>query len=75
MKGRIYKIIDITNCNVYYGSTTQEINKRIAGHKKDYKRYLVGKHEFVTSYVIIKNNDFNFDLVEENEFETKRDLQ
>tara|TARA_R110002153_G_C13129987_1_gene479811 strand:+ start:176 stop:760 length:585 start_codon:yes stop_codon:yes gene_type:complete len=74
MKGHIYKLIDNTNGNVYYGSTTQEINKRENNHKSSYKRYLDGKYNYITSFGIIKNNDYKFELIEENEFETKYDL-
>ena len=74
MKGRIYRILDNTNGNVYYGSTTQEINKRLIHHKTNYIRYLDGKYGYTTSFGIIKNNDYNFELVEEKYLETKRDL-
>ena len=75
MKGRIYRIIDNTNGNVYYGSTIKEINKREIRHKAGYKLYLHGKlTKYTTSFCIIKNKDYKIELVEENEFETKRDL-
>ena len=71
MKCRIYKLIDNTNGNVYYGSTIQQLNKREINHKADYKRYLDEKHTYITSFEIIKNNDYKIELVEEIEFETK----
>ena len=74
MKGRIYKLFDNTNGNVYYGSSIQEINKRISSHKADYKRYLEGLSYYTTSFGIIKNNDYKYELVEENNFDTKYDL-
>jgi hypothetical protein len=74
MKGRIYKLTDNTNGNVYYGSTIQEINSRISRHKASYKLYLDGKNRYITSFGIIKNKDYKIELVEENEFETKYDL-
>ena len=39
-----------------------------------YKRYLEGISRYITSFDIIKNNDYKYELVEENEFETKYDL-
>ena len=75
MKGYIYRIIDNTNGNVYYGSTIKKyLCQRIASHKADYKRYLEGISRYTTSFDIIKNNDYKYEVVEENEFETKYDI-
>ena len=43
--GRIYKITSGQTPWVYYGSTTKPLNKRLTGHKTDYKRYLDGKQQ------------------------------
>ena len=65
--GKVYKITDKTNGNVYYGSTKQtHLRKRIQGHKDDYKRYLNDPtRDYSTSYEIIKNNDYEVSLLEE----------
>ena len=74
MEGRIYRIIDNTNGNIYYGSTIKKINIRLTEHKAGYKRYLEGKGNYSTSFGIMKNNNYNIELVEEIDFETKYDL-
>jgi len=61
--GKIYKIIDNTNGNVYIGSTTQRLNTRLSHHKSEYNRYLNSKGRNCTSFEIIKNNDYKIELV------------
>ena len=64
---KIYKIIDDSNNNVYYGSTIEKyISNRLGGHKKLYKRYINNKTKYKsTSCEIIKNNNYHIELVEE----------
>ena len=64
--GKIYKIIDNTNGNIYIGSTAEKyLSTRLAKHKNHYKRYLnkIDK-TYYTSYEILKNNNFNIELIE-----------
>ena len=63
--GKIYKIVDDSNNNVYYGSTIEKyISNRLGGHKKDYNGFLLNKREYRTSYDILKNNNYHIELVE-----------
>ena len=55
----IYKIVDNTNGDVYFGSTTQKLNDRIYGHKYDAKR-----NKKVRSQSIILNGDYSVEVVE-----------
>jgi len=73
-KGKIYKIVDLTNNNVYVGSTTQKLNIRLSKHKYDYKRYLDGKYNFVRSFKIIKNENYYIELIEKFECDCKEEL-
>jgi hypothetical protein len=61
--GKIYKIIDNTNGNVYIGSTTKTLNRRLSYHKSEYNRYLNSKSKHTTSFEIIKNNDYRIELI------------
>ena len=72
--GRIYKITDNTNDNVYIGSTTKEILQRLKQHESDYKSYLNGKFHVITSFKILENNDYDIELIEEIEFNNKAEL-
>ena len=72
--GKIYKLIDLTTKNIYYGSTCQILKDRKAQHKKDYKGYLKGKRQYRKSYDIIKNNNYTIELVEEFKCNNKKEL-
>ena len=63
--GKIYKIVDNTNNNIYIGSTCEPtLSRRLATHLSDYKRYLEGKRGNVTSFQIFANNNYNIILIE-----------
>ena len=64
-KARIYKIVDNTNQNIYIGSTCKTLAQRLGQHRADYKRFLNGIRNNVTSYDILKNGDYNIYLIEE----------
>jgi len=66
---KIYKIIDNTNGNVYVGKTTQKyLSDRISSHKYDYK---INNKNGSVSREIIKNDDYNYELIEETDDETR----
>ena len=73
--GKIYKLIDNINGNEYYGSTIQDLKKRKWGHKSSYERYLNKKHTYVTSFEIIKNNNYQIYLVEDFPCNSKKELE
>ena len=61
--GKIYKIVDNTNGNIYIGSTCKPyLSSRLAGHKADYNNYLLGLRQHITSFEILKNGDYNIVL-------------
>jgi len=63
-KGKIYKIIDNTNGNIYIGSSTQTLSRRLDGHRGHYKHYLNNTGRYCKSFDIIKNNDYRIILIE-----------
>ena len=63
-KSKIYKIVDKTNNNIYIGSTTLELKKRLNNHVSSYNFHMNGKGGFTSSYDIIKNNNFIIELIE-----------
>lgn len=65
MCGKVYKIIDKTNNNVYFGSTTMELQDRLNKHKYAYNSFLKHGGKKSTSCEIIQNGDFYIELVEE----------
>ena len=64
-QGKIYKIIDNTNGNIYIGSTTKTLEERLRKHKSDSN---------CVSRNIIKNNDFKIELIENYPCENKKQL-
>ena len=64
--GKIYKIVDNTNDNVYYGSTIRTLEERLAGHKRD---------KTCRSRLIINNGDYDIILVENYPCESKEQLE
>jgi len=72
---KIYKIVDNTNGNIYVGSTCEPtLARRLTGHVGNYKRYLKGNHNYVTSFDIMKNNDYDIILLENCPCESKDQL-
>ena len=51
-RGKIYKIWDNGYNKCYIGSTCEDLNRRMAGHKRVYRRYLNGKNENFTVFAI-----------------------
>jgi predicted GIY-YIG superfamily endonuclease len=60
----IYAIVDNTNNEIFYGSTTNGLNCRISQHKGNYKAFLDGKTHYCTSFRIIENKNFTVSIVE-----------
>lgn len=64
MEFNIYGIFCRTTWKVYYGKTNLTVEKRLEIHKKDYKSYLKGTGKYMTSFEIIKNNNYEIKLLE-----------
>jgi len=64
-QGKIYKIIDNTNGDIYVGSTCEPtLAKRLAKHVETYKSYINGKSGYMSSYKIIQNSNYDIVLIE-----------
>ncbi len=74
--GKIYKLIDNTNGNVYVGSTAETtLARRLSGHRGKCKAfYMKGQGNYVKSFDIINNNDYKIILIEEYPCESKDQL-
>jgi hypothetical protein len=73
--GRIYKIVSSECDGCYIGSTTQELSARFRMHKCDYKAYLDGHPNYLTSFEVIKFVDASIELIHEGVFDSKEDLR
>ena len=73
--GKIYKLVDNTNGNIYVGSTCEpNLSRRLATHVGVYKRYLVNKHHFASSFTILVNNCYEMILLENYPCNSKDEL-
>ena len=73
--GKIYKIVDNTNNNIYAGSTTEpSLARRLSGHVRNFRQWKNGKHTNISSFRIIENNDYDIVLIENCPCETKDEL-
>jgi predicted GIY-YIG superfamily endonuclease len=70
----IYAIVDNTNNETYYGSSTNGLNCRISQHKGQYKAFLNGKIHYCTSFQIIKSNNFTASIIEKVKCNSKLEL-
>ena len=74
-KGKIYKIVDNTNNNVYIGSTCEPtLAQRLAQHRSDYAKYLRGVRGLTTSFLILANNNYDIVLLEECDVNSRDQL-
>ena len=67
--GKIYKLIDLTNDNIYIGSTIQTLDKRLSTHKTDSSRYNTASKE------IILNGEYKIQLICNYPCNSKRALE
>ena len=72
--GKIYKIYCNITEEVYYGSTTVPLCKRVAGHRTAYKQWIEGKKKYCKSFDILGRGDYSYSLVEDCPCERKENL-
>jgi hypothetical protein len=72
--GRVYSIRSHQTTDIYIGSTTQILSKRMADHRSNYKKYLNGTFDYVSSFEILQYKDCYIELLFEGEFESKNAL-
>src|SRR5690606_33713537 len=69
--GKIYKIISNSTDKIYIGSTVEKyLTTRLAGHIRDYN-----KCHFVTSFELLKYNDYQIVLIEKYPCNDKDELR
>ncbi len=72
--GKIYKIYVLGSDVCYIGSTCGPLTKRMAAHRADYKRFLAGKFNYISSFEILKLDGAVITLVEDFPCERKDQL-
>jgi len=72
--GKIYKIWSPRTDLTYIGSTCNDLNFRIGGHRWKFKAYKAGKHHYVTSFDVIEQPDHRILLVENYPCQNRAEL-
>jgi len=74
-KAKIYKLYSMNSNKVYYGSTCNSLSLRKAIHKHEGKLYEEGKKKSkCTSYDIFCDGDVKIELLEEIQYNDKKDI-
>lgn len=70
----IYKLVCRDTDLIYIGSTTKKLNYRVKEHTSSYKSFINGKNNYTTSYRIIENNNYYYEIIEDFSCFNKRQL-
>lgn len=74
-KSKIYKLVDNITGNIYIGATYEKtLSRRLSKHVYDLKRFKKGNYHFVSSFIILENNDYYIELIENCPCECKDEL-
>ena len=74
-QGKIYTIRSHKTEQIYIGSTTQPLHKRLYEHRVSYKSWLKDNlRHYYTSFEIIKEDDHYIELLEEYPCKSKAEL-
>ena len=71
---KIYKIQSSKTNMIYIGSTTQTLPQRLSKHVGNYKDYLRNEKGYMTSFDILKFEDYYISLIEECNFNNRQQL-
>ena len=74
-QGKIYTIRSYKTDEIYIGSTTQPLSKRMVGHRGHYQRYIKTGKKHITSYEIIKHGDAFIELLEDYPCDNRNQLE
>lgn len=71
---KIYKITSPQSDKIYIGSTTTKLSYRLIVHKHHYTYYQNNKHNYMSSYEIIKFDDAKIELIKNVKCENRNEL-
>ena len=73
--GKIYCLRSHQTPDIYIGSTLQPLSHRMGNHKREYKKWVNGKSNYVTSYELIKHDDCYIELLEKYSCKDRMELE
>jgi hypothetical protein len=71
---RIFKVSSSHTDRIYICSTTNKINSKYLKHMMIYKRLHNGRYAYLTSHQVWKYDDTKMELLEEQEYESIKDI-
>lgn len=71
----IYKIYCHWTGLNYIGSTTKPVKQRLKSHEYAYKYYKLGKTNYISSFDVLKNGDYDISILESVEVESINELR
>lgn len=75
IEGKIYMIRSFQTNDVYIGSTTQQLCKRMSCHRRDYVNYLSNDKKYISSFEVLKYEDAYIELIKNVSCDTKEELK
>jgi hypothetical protein len=73
--GKIYSIRSYQTDNIYVGSTTQSLSKRLSKHKAHFNIWKNNNKKYYSSFEILKYDDAYIELIEEFSCENRMELE
>jgi hypothetical protein len=74
-QGKIYCIRSHQTDDIYIGSTTQPLSRRMVNHRSDYGLWKEGRRFYTTSYELLQYDDCYIELIEECKCNSKMELE
>ena len=72
--GKIYVLRSNQTEDIYIGSTTTKLSKRLYGHKSKFKLWKNGKYPYTTSFELMKYDDIYIELLQGYSCDSKMEL-
>ncbi len=73
--GKIYKLVSVNSNQIYIGSTTQCLLKRMIQHRCAYKHFIYSSRSFQSSFDIFKEGNVSIELIKNFPCRNKNELE
>ena len=73
--GKIYIIRSDQTDDIYIGSTIKSLEKRLRTHEIDFKAFNNGTYHYVTSFELLKNDNYYIELLERYPCDSEQELR
>ena len=74
-KGKIYIIRSDQTDEIYIGSTVMKLEKRLRKHESNFREFNNGTYNYVTSFELLKHNNYKIELLEAYPCVSKKKLR